>query len=342
MRARRSLVAACAALAFLGAFLSGVIATAAYLERRHGADATRPETLEAGAPRAGALELPRVKEQTFALQVPAHAVAVRVKLVSRGAELTLSARRDRDGDDDGYDFAVATESGEAALAIGRFTDPPLEAGRWILRAAFTGDTAPTTPEKKLLKIPFTIEASVFEARVDGELAPGKGVDGAVEGESGGFRTFKVEVPSGARALRVDLSRVETDLDLYAAHGSPILAIGDEVYFSKHLYGCETLVVGDDEHPVLAGTWYVDVVDPLDQDGESTFRIEATGKDDDSFTSATESQVVVKAVANKDLLVVAKAKDGGDIAYEWKKSEHGNYGLGLDVAVKTQEKETKKK
>jgi hypothetical protein len=67
----------------------------------------------------------------------------------------------------------------------------------------------------------------------------------------------------------------------------------------------------------------------------TFRVEAVGKDDDSFASVTESQITVKAVADKDLVVAAKAKDGGDIAYEWKKKEKGNYGLGIDVAVKTQ-------
>lgn len=66
----------------------------------------------------------------------------------------------------------------------------------------------------------------------------------------------------------------------------------------------------------------------------TFRVEAIGKDDDSFTSVTESQIVVKAVAGKDLIVAAKAKDGGDIAYEWKRKERGSYGLGLDVSVKT--------
>ncbi len=66
----------------------------------------------------------------------------------------------------------------------------------------------------------------------------------------------------------------------------------------------------------------------------TFHVEATGKDDDSFASTTESQVVVKAVAGKDLVVSAKAHDSGDIAYEWKRSEHGNYGLGIDVSVKT--------
>jgi len=66
----------------------------------------------------------------------------------------------------------------------------------------------------------------------------------------------------------------------------------------------------------------------------TFRVEATGKDDDTFTSTTESQIVVKAVAGKDLLVSAKAKDSGDIAYAWKRGEKGSYGLGIDVAVKT--------
>jgi hypothetical protein len=65
----------------------------------------------------------------------------------------------------------------------------------------------------------------------------------------------------------------------------------------------------------------------------TFRVEATGKDDDSFTSTTETQIAVKAVAGKDLVVTARAKDGGDIAYEWKTSERGNYGLGIDVSIK---------
>ena len=66
----------------------------------------------------------------------------------------------------------------------------------------------------------------------------------------------------------------------------------------------------------------------------TFHVEATGKDDDSFTSSTETQVVVKAVPNKDLVINAKGHDSGDIAYAWKRSEHGSYGLGIDVAVKS--------
>ena len=66
----------------------------------------------------------------------------------------------------------------------------------------------------------------------------------------------------------------------------------------------------------------------------TFHVEATGKDDDSFTSVTESQIVVKAVANKDLVITAKGRDSGDIAYAWKRGESGSYGLGIDIGVKS--------
>lgn len=66
----------------------------------------------------------------------------------------------------------------------------------------------------------------------------------------------------------------------------------------------------------------------------TFRVETVGKDDERFTSATEATIVVQAVAGKDLAVIAKASDGGDIAYEWKKKEKGAYRLGIDVDVRT--------
>ncbi len=67
----------------------------------------------------------------------------------------------------------------------------------------------------------------------------------------------------------------------------------------------------------------------------TFRVETVGKDDERFTSATEATIVVQAVAGKDLAVIAKASDGGDIAYEWKRKERGGYRLGIDVDVRTQ-------
>jgi hypothetical protein len=65
----------------------------------------------------------------------------------------------------------------------------------------------------------------------------------------------------------------------------------------------------------------------------TVRIEAAGKDDDRFTSSTETTAVVIAAGAKDLLVTAKASDGGDIPYAWKKSEAGTYDLRVAIDVK---------
>lgn len=66
----------------------------------------------------------------------------------------------------------------------------------------------------------------------------------------------------------------------------------------------------------------------------SIRVEAAGKDDERFTSSTEASFVVQAVGGKDLTVVARAKDGGDIPYEWKRGEHGTYKLSIDADVRT--------
>jgi hypothetical protein len=66
----------------------------------------------------------------------------------------------------------------------------------------------------------------------------------------------------------------------------------------------------------------------------TIRVEAAGKDDERFTSATEASFVVQAVGGKDLVIVARAKDGGDIPYEWKRGEHGSYQLSVAADIKT--------
>jgi hypothetical protein len=65
----------------------------------------------------------------------------------------------------------------------------------------------------------------------------------------------------------------------------------------------------------------------------SIRIEATGKDDDRFTSVMEDTFVVIAPAGKDLVVSARARDGGDIPYQWERGQKGSYKLHLDVDVK---------
>lgn len=74
----------------------------------------------------------------------------------------------------------------------------------------------------------------------------------------------------------------------------------------------------------------------------TVRIEATGKDDDRITTATETTMSVIAPAGRDLIVESRAADGGDMAYRWQRKSRGSYRLRLDVDVKSVKRQGKSK
>lgn len=73
----------------------------------------------------------------------------------------------------------------------------------------------------------------------------------------------------------------------------------------------------------------------------SIRIEATGKDDDRFTTVIENSFIVQAVKDKDLTIKATASDGGNMAYKWSKKQSGNYKLHMDVSVKAVKRKKKK-
>lgn len=64
------------------------------------------------------------------------------------------------------------------------------------------------------------------------------------------------------------------------------------------------------------------------------RIEATGKDDERFTTVVDNAFTLQAPAGKDVIVRIRARDAGDIAYAWEKQQKGAYKLQLDVRVET--------
>lgn len=74
----------------------------------------------------------------------------------------------------------------------------------------------------------------------------------------------------------------------------------------------------------------------------SIRIEASGKDDDRFTSVVENSFTVQAVKGEDLEIKATAKDEGDIAYRWAKKKRGSYKLHLDVGLKSVKRKSKGK
>ena len=269
-------------LAFFGAgtaallLMGGAAVLWLTLRSDEAGDARSPlERLEPGAPRESSIDLARDHERTFVVEIPARTIALRLDLVSHETELLLQAARDDVDGEKGWDFSRPSESGQAELTISRFTDPPISAGRIRVRVAWTSESLPRTAERALAEIPFTIEASLFAARTDGVLVVSQAQASVIDGESGGFRTFRVEVPEGARALRIDLLDVGSDLDLYARRGEAVLSLDGDVFFAQHFYGRETLLVGSSRVPVEPGSWYVDVVGVLEEEAPVPFRILAT-------------------------------------------------------------------
>jgi len=238
-------------------------------------DGPEPEALSPGLPLESSIDLAGSHERTFRVVVPERTVALHFDLASRDTELLLQAASPSGESKPAWDFSRATDAGRTELTIGRFSDPPIAPGPWRVRVAWTSDYLPRTAERRLDRIPFTLEAKVVAARTDGVLEPGVAAASAIDADSGGFRSFRIDVPGSARALRVDLLDVSSDLDLYARRGEPVLSLEDDVLFAQHFYGRETLLVGSGGAPLEPGTWYVDVVGLLEEEGPAPFKILAT-------------------------------------------------------------------
>jgi S1-C subfamily serine protease len=155
----------------------------------------------------------------------------------------------------------------------RFSDPAVGKGKFFARVEWPYTDRPRTVGEQLQKLSFTVEADVVSARIDGKLEPDKLARGTIDGETGGFRTFTIEVPAGAPALRLDIAEAASDLDLFARRGGPFLVLDESVHFAQHAYGRETLVItGENGAPLEAGTWFVDVVDAFDEERPIDFAL----------------------------------------------------------------------
>ncbi len=224
------------------------------------------ETLAPGKPLRAALRAKGDWRKRFVLDVPADAIALRLVLVSPNAELGLHADWDELSDDTSDStYKEHTDGGLAQLAVDRFGEHPLQHGKLYLEVAWEGEGAPESSDRLLDALEFTLEARVFVAGADATLGVGSWTDDAIPPHASGTRSYKVVLQKDAHELRVDLDRVQGDLDLYARAEKPVGAIDSGVRFARHLFGRETLVLGE-------GTWFVDVIDVSPEESPVGFRI----------------------------------------------------------------------
>ena len=242
-----------------------------------GASTAAPIELTAGVTWQGDLDLGAHPAQEFRIQVPRDALCMRVTLRADDVDFDLVAQHAEPiANPDAAPFASRTDGFDEQLDFDRFGANLLESGTWYIEVSWPYTDLPRSADRNIELAHFELTAELVNARVDGELAAGTPLNSSLDDATGNFRTFKIAVPAGAPALRLDLSEVTSDLDLYARHGAQVLAIDDGVAFAEHNWGHESLVIRPgDAVPLASGDWYVDVVDPHGAAHREPFAILAT-------------------------------------------------------------------
>jgi S1-C subfamily serine protease len=236
-----------------------------------------PTRVEPGSVWKGELKFDAKGRRDFEVELPDDAVLARITLSSDVAGVELCAQPERAiKDPNAARLAADDSNGPPTLVLDALGPDPVAGATWFVSAHWPFVGEPRSGDRLVAMANLELEVECFTARVDAELEAGAPIASTLEESSGGFRTFRITVPKSARALRLDLFDVSSDLDLYARAGEPILALGEDVAFAEHNWGHETLVLdAASEPPLEPGEWYVDVVDSLGPTRTLPFRILAS-------------------------------------------------------------------
>ncbi|MBN2579400.1 MAG: trypsin-like peptidase domain-containing protein [Pirellulales bacterium] len=202
---------------------------------------------------------------TFTVVAPKDAVLLTVKVTD--SPLILDILADRRGPirtPEDAEYHNRPDSLETSLSISRQSRPALESGVYHLAVGYLGSELPVVHKHPVKRIPFKVTVSFVRANVTGVLRSGEKTPGRLIAEEGSVRMFAVDIPPGTNVLRIDLDEVESDLDILARYGRPILRNEDAEETAVSGLGRESLVLGaDPARPLKSGRWYVNVVHPTD-------------------------------------------------------------------------------
>lgn len=224
--------------------------------------------LELGKPVSAVIDWAHQPWVSFVVEVPVDAIVLTVAVEDAEADLDLFGRRGRPiaNFEEDAEYQASTRLYNDTLRISRGSEPALEPGKFYVDVAYNVDTAPRIGKRRAAEISFNITARVIRARIDGDLLPEVPLTSETSAQSGWFRTYRIAVPAGAKALRIDLDRVTSDLDLSIRHGQPALKMEDGDHLAESTLGRETLLIdAGSDPPLRPGTWFLTVYDPFELD-----------------------------------------------------------------------------
>lgn len=235
-----------------------------------------PDAIELQPEKPFSGELHRLTQtrQDFEFEVPEGSVFLCLKARSPAGDVDLFTGPGEPPDD--LEFAPLSSMGATGverLVADRLGETPISAGTWWASVATPEwdplrDRPASTP-----RLAYTLELVILAARTDAVLAPGEIRSFSLDPDSGGFRTFRIDVPKEAQALRVDLHRVPANLDLFARIGRPMTTLETAQARARNEWGAETLLISRTSKPSLVdGPWFVDVMDALTATAVTPFEI----------------------------------------------------------------------
>jgi S1-C subfamily serine protease len=236
----------------------------AWLLTSAGVAHAQPESvlLKEGVPTAAVLDMDADPPMiAFSVNVPKDAVLMTVKISRTPVILDILARK-KEPIESMTDAEYRSNAElPTQLLISRQSSPALEDGTYHIAVTYLGGGRPIIHKRPVKKVPFAVMVSFVRGKVDGVLAIGKKLTSQTRVEEGSVRTFAVDVPEGAKALRIDLDEVSGMLDIWAKHGAPVFRGEDADETVISALGRKTLLL---EGPSLKpGRWYIQIVRPAD-------------------------------------------------------------------------------
>ncbi len=209
--------------------------------------------------------------QRYRFTIPSDTFAVRFQVSEAGHDLDLIVRNSAG---DPIHYSEDRDYNET-LFISRLSRPALRPGEYVLEVAYQLPRLPKRGGKTVTEIPFRLQMTAVSASVSRRLEPGRRYHDELRPAEGMARFYEIEVPDSAKALRIDVSDTDADVDLFVTKGSSRRLPFDADYESQLLLSREHLVITPASTPPLEGGSYtVTVLDQVGRDYVTPFSIEA--------------------------------------------------------------------
>lgn len=196
---------------------------------------------------------------TFRLHVPEDVFALTVEIRDAVADLDILLR-----DSSGQETAVAQEMlYNETLFLSRLSSPSLAPGNYLVEILYQYSRPPVVAGRQLTEVPFSLTARAVMPPVRATLLPGMTMSGVLHPENAMVDLYRIEVPTGSPALRIDISDAEGDVDLFLNYGSPSWDPYRADHIADTLRSSEQIVIDRTTATSLRpGIWYLMVLDQL--------------------------------------------------------------------------------